>query len=162
MNYMYGDDAISLSSTTLPDGSRRITLPDGSEHTVKVRTLPDGDLELDSGTRIFRVPIARDEKGAVHVFWQGRSYVFTPATGARRTAAKKSGSLSAPMTGVVADVLVQVGDTVDAYQSVAVIEAMKVLATLESPVRGTVIAVHFQKGERVEHGAIVVEIDEAK
>lgn len=162
MNYLHGDDAISLSSTLQPDGSRRVTLPDGSEHTVKVRTLPDGDLELDTGTRIFRVPITRDDKGAMHVFWQGRSYTFTPAVGARRAAAKKSGSLSAPMTGVVADVLVDVGDTVDAYQPVAVIEAMKVLATLEAPVKGTVIAVHFRKGERVEHGAVVVEIDEAK
>jgi biotin carboxyl carrier protein len=146
MNYLHGDEVISL--------------PDGAEQTIRTRTLPDGDLEIDTGTRIFRVPIARDEKGAIHIFWQGRSYVFTPATQARRTAVKKSGSLSAPMTGVVVDVLVAVGDIVEAYQPVAVIEAMKVLATLESPVKGTVAAVHFHKGERVEHGAVVVELEE--
>jgi biotin carboxyl carrier protein len=143
MIYRHGEDAVA--PPPLP--------PD-----VRWRRLDDGDLEFVQGERVFRVPVARDDRGAIHVFWKGRSYVFTPETPGRRAAAKKSGSLSAPMTGVVADVLVSVGDRVEAYQSVAVIEAMKVLATLEAPVAGTVTAVHFQKGERVEHGAIVVEI----
>ncbi len=144
MNYLFGDEAI--------------TLPDLSSRNVTVRVLPGGDLELTEGARISRVPVARDEKGAVHIFWEGRSYVFTPASARRSVAAKKSGSLTAPMTGVVADVLVSVGDSVEAYQSVAVIEAMKVLATLEAPLAGTVTAVHYAKGDRVEHGAVVVEI----
>jgi biotin carboxyl carrier protein len=62
------------------------------------------------------------------------------------------------MVGVVADVSVAVGDRVAAYQPVAVVEAMKVLATLESPFAGVVAAVHAKKGDPIEHGAPLVEI----
>jgi biotin carboxyl carrier protein len=145
MNYLFGDEAISL--------------PDLAARGIQVRALEGGDLELTEGERIVRVPVGRDDKGAVHVFWEGRSYVFTPASARRNVAARKSGSLTAPMTGVVVDVLVAVGDSVEAYQSVAVIEAMKVLATLEAPLAGVVKAVHYARGDRVEHGAVVVEIE---
>jgi biotin carboxyl carrier protein len=62
------------------------------------------------------------------------------------------------MVGVVAGVSVAVGDRVAAYQPVAIVEAMKVLATLEAPFAGIVAAVHVKKGDAVEHGAPLVEI----
>ena len=129
---------------------------------VTTRTLPGGDIELQLKGRTITVPVARDERGTVWIGWQGRSFVFTPvAPGRKRPAGRKSGSLSAPMTGVVADVLVTVGQHVNAYQPLALVEAMKVLATLEAPFAGVVTAVHAQKNDRVEHGAVLVEIEPA-
>lgn len=62
------------------------------------------------------------------------------------------------MGGVVAEVKVTAGEAVEAYQPLAVVEAMKVLATIEAPFAGTVRAVHIGRGDRVEHGQILVEI----
>jgi biotin carboxyl carrier protein len=122
--------------------------------------LPDGDITLVHNGRTVTIPCARDAQGRVWLAWQGRSFAFTPiVAGKKRAAAKKSGCLSAPMTGVVAEVLVSVGQHVDAYQPLVTLEAMKVLATLEAPFAGTVTAVHVQKKDRVEHGMVLIEVE---
>jgi biotin carboxyl carrier protein len=124
-----------------------------------VQVLPSGDIEVECDGRRVVVPCARDAQGRLWLAWQGRSFVFTLLTpGRKRGAAKKSGSLVAPMTGVVAEVLVTVGQSVTAYQPLATVEAMKVLATLEAPFAGTVTAVHVTQKDRVEHGAVLVEL----
>lgn len=143
--WLYNDEEIEASAPTA---------------ATTTRVLPSGDIEIQHAGRTVAVPIVRDERGTVWISWQGRSFAFTPVTpGQRRTRAKKSGSLSAPMTGVVAVVLVAVGQAVEAYQPLAIVEAMKVLATLEAPFAGTVTAVHVAKKDRVEHGAVLVEIE---
>jgi biotin carboxyl carrier protein len=162
MTYTHDDAELELSATTQPDGSVLVTLPDGSLHRVFVRLLPNGNTEITEGERLYTVPVVTGERGAVHIAWQGAGYVFLPTTGRRAVAGKKSGSLTAPMTGVVADVLVAPGQAVEAYQPLAVVEAMKVLATLEAPFAGTVSAVLVAKGDRVEHGATLVEIAPAE
>ena len=128
--YLYGDTEIDAG--TLPPA-------------ISVRTLPNGDLELSDASRVFTVAVARGERGALWLSWQGRSFALTPAQGHTRKAAQKSGSLSAPMTGVVAEVLVELGQEVQAYQPLVTVEAMKVLATLEAPFAGTVTAIYFSK-----------------
>ena len=143
MNFTYRDEAVAL--------------PDLQGWTAKVRS--DGHVELTCEGKAVRVPFSRSPSGEIEISWEGRRFVFAPERAARRKTERKPGSLSAPMTGVVADVLVRVGDSVVAYQPVAVVEAMKVLATLEAPVAGVVKAVHFRKGDRVEHGAVIVEIE---
>ena len=143
MNYTYRDEAVAL--------------PDLEGWSARI--LPGGLVELAHEDRTFRVPFSRSPSGEIEISWEGRRFVFAPERAARRKSERKPGSLSAPMTGVVADVMVQVGDAVIAYQPVAVVEAMKVLATLEAPVAGVVTAVHFAKGDRVEHGAVLVEIE---
>jgi biotin carboxyl carrier protein len=134
-----------------------VTLPHLDGWSVQL--LPGGTVELSDGNRTIRVPFHRAPSGEIEISWEGRRFVFAPERAARRKSERKPGSLSSPMAGVVADILVQVGDSVIAYQPVAVVEAMKVLATLEAPVAGNVTAVHFTKGDRVEHGAVLVEIE---
>jgi biotin carboxyl carrier protein len=142
--WLYNDQELALPALG-PDSTARL--------------LPSGDIEVQHAGRSTVVPAARDTQGRVWLSWQGRSFVLTPATpGRRQRAVKKSGSLTAPMTGVVSAVLVQVGDTVEAYQPLAIVEAMKVLATLEAPFAGTVSAVHVAKNDRVEHGMVLVEL----
>ena len=53
---------------------------------------------------------------------------------------------------------VKVGDTVKAGQQVAVLEAMKMENTIESPVAGTVTAVHVNVGDSVPADAPIVTI----
>lgn len=159
--------ALEAERIASADGGRqtlRAVLPDGSERVIAARRLPGNIIEVTEGSRIFRVPLAYGERaGTVFAAWRGESFSFAPASPARPTgsgsaSAQHSGVLAAPMAGVVADITITVGETVAAYQSVAVVEAMKVLATLEAPFAGIVRAVHAKKGDRVEHGAPLVEI----
>jgi len=110
-------------------------------------------------THVIRVPFATLEDG-VHLSSGGRTFRFQAYSA--RTASTKSkassGVLSAPMTGIVVDLMVEVGDRVEAYQALAVIEAMKIMSTLEAPFAGTVKAIHSQIKQQVTHGAPVIEI----
>ena len=70
-----------------------------------------------------------------------------------------SGSLRAPMPGVVLALLVSAGDKVEANQPLLKLEAMKMEHTIRSNRAGTVAAVHFTVGEQVEADAKLLTIE---
>ena len=67
-------------------------------------------------------------------------------------------TVKAPMPGLVAQVLVQAGDTVERGQRVVVLEAMKMQNDLLSPRGGIVRAVKTSQGEAVNLGQPLVII----
>ena len=67
--------------------------------------------------------------------------------------------ITAPMPGRVVRLLVAAGDTVEARQAVAVVEAMKMENELRSPKRGRVKEVAVAPGTSVEAGRVLVVID---
>jgi biotin carboxyl carrier protein len=72
---------------------------------------------------------------------------------------KKSNQLKelrAPMPGLVRQVNVQVGDHVDAGDSLFILEAMKMENLLKSPVNGTVSDLFVKPGESVEKNQILL------
>lgn len=157
LDYEHQGQAIRIDVEADGDGWR-VRLPDGAEHRITARRLPGDVLEITEGQRTFRVPFARTERG-VEVSYAGRTVAFQPASGRpSRRAGTASGALMAPMTGLVAAVLAAEGQTVEAFQPLAVVEAMKVYATIEAPFAGTVQRVYVQKGERVAHGAPVIDL----
>ena len=64
--------------------------------------------------------------------------------------------LRAPMPGLVRQVNVQVGDQVDAGDSLFILEAMKMENILKSPVNGTVSDLFVKPGESVEKNQILL------
>lgn len=163
LTFQHNDAMLTLEAQAEGEGYR-VRLPDGSEHLLIARRLPDDRLQLaihesDGLTRTLRIPTARTERG-IELSLNGRTYAFAPVTERSIRPKRKadSGLLTAPMVGVVADVLVTEGQEVTAYQPLLVIEAMKVMATIDAPFAGTVKTVSVRKGERVAHGAPVVEV----
>jgi biotin carboxyl carrier protein len=69
-----------------------------------------------------------------------------------------SGSVLAPIPGLILDIKVTVGESVVAGQSVATIEAMKMENSLTSTVSGTVKEIRVQKGAQVATGDVVMII----
>ena len=63
------------------------------------------------------------------------------------------------MPGVVAEVNVAVGDVVEVGQVVVVLESMKLFASLQAEVAGTVADVYCVPGETVPAGKRLVLID---
>jgi acetyl-CoA carboxylase biotin carboxyl carrier protein len=58
-----------------------------------------------------------------------------------------------------ADPYVEVGDRIDAGQTVCIIEAMKLMNEIESEVRGRVAKIAVENGQPVEYGQVLFLID---
>jgi len=158
--FQHGDGLITLDVDVDGDGWR-VRLPDGSTHRITADRQPGDILRIVDGDRTFTVPFARTDRGP-DIGFGGASYEFTPAAGTRKSgggARKAAGSLTAPMGGIVADVLVATGQSVDAYTPLVIVEAMKVYATIEAPFAGTVLSVAVKKGDRVELGQQLVDLE---
>lgn len=84
---------------------------------------------------------------------------FVAGSSGKRKQASAPGDVSTSMPGNIVDVLVKVGDTVKAGQAVLISEAMKMETEVQAPIAGTVTAVHVVKGDRVNPGDVLVEIE---
>lgn len=71
------------------------------------------------------------------------------------------GDVRAPMPGLVLDVLVEEGETVEAEQGLLVLEAMKMENELKAPAGGVVRAIHATSGDAVDKEALLIEIEPA-
>ncbi|ARU90490.1 sodium-extruding oxaloacetate decarboxylase subunit alpha [Pseudomonas sp. M30-35] len=84
---------------------------------------------------------------------------FVAGAGGKRKQASGPGDVSTSMPGNIVDVLVKEGDTVKAGQSLLITEAMKMETEVQAPIDGTVKVVHVAKGDRVNPGEVLVEIE---
>ncbi len=67
--------------------------------------------------------------------------------------------LRAPMPGLVAAVLVEAGQRVEAGQTVVVLEAMKLMQDLSAPRDGVIATINCQPGDTVSGGAVLIEFE---
>lgn len=72
---------------------------------------------------------------------------------------KASGSLSASIPAVVADVLVEVGDVVPAGEKLILLESMKMILPITAPHDGIVKAINCSKGDAVQPGVPLLELE---
>ena len=142
-------------ATVLSEGSG-FRFPGG--RTLQVRGLPcvapGIEAEID-GEVLSAVAVC--DAGTAIVFASDRTWrlpLFDPVAAAEAGAGEAaSGVPLAPMPGVVVAVGVASGDKVAKDQPLLVIEAMKVEHTIRAPCAGTVDAVHYAVGDRVDEGA---------
>jgi 3-methylcrotonyl-CoA carboxylase alpha subunit len=78
------------------------------------------------------------------------------------SASAGSGGLTTPLPGVVVSVPVAVGQKVAAGEVLMVIEAMKMEHTITAPYAGTVLTIHFARGDRVPEGSQLLELARAE
>ncbi len=93
------------------------------------------------------------------VFEPLNDFVAGAGTGGKRKHASAPGDVSTSMPGNIVDVLVKEGDQVKAGQAVLISEAMKMETEVQAPIAGTVKAVHVAKGDRVNPGEVLIEIE---
>lgn len=84
---------------------------------------------------------------------------FVAGAGSKRKQAQAAGDVSTTMPGNIVDVLVREGEQVTAGQAVLITEAMKMETEIQAPIDGTVIAVHVSKGDRINPGELLIEIE---
>lgn len=67
--------------------------------------------------------------------------------------------VTAPMPGVILQVLVQPGETVAANQPLLILEAMKMKNLIKSPRAGTIAEVRVASGQQVAYGDLLICFD---
>jgi acetyl-CoA carboxylase biotin carboxyl carrier protein len=67
--------------------------------------------------------------------------------------------ITAHITGTIFKIEKQIGDSVAEGDEVIILESMKMEIPLESPVAGTVTAIHVEEGAAVEEGMVVAVVE---
>ncbi|MBP6786070.1 MAG: hypothetical protein KA170_00675 [Candidatus Promineofilum sp.] len=156
-----GDEQRDFSSAR--QGERLMLEHDGS--AVEVTILHrDGNILLieiahPDGTQS-RVRLIGARRGDQRLLWiDGRTL---SATRARRHAAAPSstdGSLAAAIPAVVSQILVAVGDVVEAGDKLILLESMKMVIPIVAPHGGRVTHIHCAPGDSVPAGVPLLEIE---
>lgn len=138
------------------------------DRRVEATVLDDrpGRMVLLLGTRVVTVDLARTADG-VEVGYRGVRHLVVdgddPAVpGSGGEASGGDGRITTPMPGKVVQVAVSEGDTVEAGQTLLVLESMKMQHDVVAGVDGTVTAVHHATGDSVSFGDLLVEITPAE
>jgi biotin carboxyl carrier protein len=112
----------------------------------------------DDGPQV-RVGVAEDAQ-ATWVFVAGQTWrVAREAAGRPRAKGRADGSVMAPMPATVVAINVTPGHAVNEGDTVIVLEAMKMELPIKAPRGGVVKAVHCSKGELVQPGVNLLEIE---
>ncbi|MBB3104299.1 sodium-extruding oxaloacetate decarboxylase subunit alpha [Azomonas macrocytogenes] len=77
----------------------------------------------------------------------------------KRRQSSAPGDVSTNMPGNIVEVLVKPGDTVKAGQALLITEAMKMETEIQAPLTGTIKAIHVAKGDRINPGEVLIEIE---
>lgn len=126
------------------DGTGFSLLVDGASHDVTLDAADGSSIVHIAGERI-QVRVEDERERAA-------SAVVGTRAGGKRT-------LTAGMPGVVAEVLVAVGDCVVDGQTLLILEAMKMQNPIQAEGAGRVTGVHISKGDALANGAKLLDLD---
>lgn len=135
-------------------------LVDVNDNSYQVSgTLENEQLSANlSGQRIDAKIIEHDQK--LHILTHGKSVVLGFIDHEHEgDESDVGGNLTAPMTGTVISVNVNVGDKVSQNQPLLILEAMKMEHTISAPADGLISEILYQAGEMVEDGAELIVIE---
>ena len=92
--------------------------------------------------------------------WKG-AYQATLQPGLETSeSSSNSGSTVSPMPGTVLEIKVQAGDSVEAGQTLIVVEAMKMEIPVKAPSAGVISQVEVSTGDSVARGQTLVSMEE--
>ena len=132
---------------------------------VDVDTVDVADVRVgrtDAGVTIAGCRYRSLGDGALWRDGDRRAWTVVPRVAVRRATADAEASgdvVVSAMPGVVGRLLVAVGDAVVRGAPVAVVEAMKLLHTLEAPRDGRVAAIPVRVGDTIAGGSVVVALE---
>jgi biotin carboxyl carrier protein len=146
------------------DGDRLLVRVGDREIPVSVQPLGEGAFAVICAGRRLIAHHAADAaqhylqmNGDVYAFRRTSAEVQAGAGSATRTPAQHH---RAPMPGVVTRVLVTPGQVVAAGDALFVLEAMKIETVVRAAAPAVVTGVRAAPGDRVDGGAVVVEVDQ--
>mgnify|MGYP006278671679 CR=1 FL=1 len=122
---------------------------DGVSMPVSVEPVGDGTMRVTIAGQRTEVQVKDERDLLVDEFGLGAD-------------AAAGGEVRAPMPGLVIDILVDEGETVEADQGLLVLEAMKMENELKAPSGGVVGTIHVASDDAVDKDDLLVEIEPAE
>lgn len=143
-------------SVTVDDVTTQIDICDLADGQAYSLLLDDRSVDVgveESGNRVSLLIAGRRYTTEVlgEREWLARSI--------EKTSGEREKGVRAVMTGIVRDVLVKPGDTVEAGQVVFILEAMKMENEVKCELAGTVKTVSAEIGSTVQLGDVIVELE---
>jgi biotin carboxyl carrier protein len=128
---------------------------DDKEYKVVLKQLGSGQ-SVFSGLGRAAAPPAASASGATAA--RDSAPVMAQPPQSASGSPEGSSTVTAPLPGLVLDVLVKEGDAVKAGQSLLVMEAMKMENQIQAPFDGTVKKIFVQKSANISEGDKLIEI----
>ena len=131
-----------------------------SASNLKVTDLGDGRFLVDDGTRQ-RLAFGVATREARWVYLDGRVHVVEAQDSgrARSRHGHDNAALASPMPGTVVLVNVEPGQKVSRGELLVMLEAMKMEVAIKAPHDGTVKSVACRKGDLVQPGVALLEME---
>ena len=133
---------------------------EGKEYKVEIGPIEENIAEVTVNGETFKVemePEPEPEKKKVVV-----SAAAAPANDDQPVAAgsvNTANAVKAPLPGVITEIKVAIGDTVNAGDTVVILEAMKMANNIEAEKSGKVTAICVKQGESVMEDSPLVVIE---
>lgn len=149
------------------DRNNNISVPGSSETTVDWVEIDPGRYSLLINGRSYSMTLERMDSGKLIANVNGKEYHCTVederSKRLREFIVDVAGSdgpieITAPMPGMVIELNVKEGDTVNEDQPLVVLEAMKMENEIRSIARGTVTKIHVESGQVVEKAQKLITI----
>lgn len=123
------------------------------------QSIGDGWFTFDDEGKRRRAAVVSDSS-TVWIFLDGDTYaVPREARTVSRSKGKGAGDVRAPMPATVVSIAAAPGQTVTEGETLIVLEAMKMELPIKAPRAGVVKAIHCAKGELVQPGVNLVELE---
>ncbi|WFE72149.1 acetyl/propionyl/methylcrotonyl-CoA carboxylase subunit alpha [Halomonas sp. M1] len=135
-NLTIGDETLTASLQRLPGDAVAVTL---NGHRRRLQARRDG-----------HVVVMAEPSGETRLFWRRIDAIDHGHHEAEST-------LTAPMNGTVVALLVAPGTAVEKGMPLMVMEAMKMEHTMTAPADGSVDTFHFQAGDTVSQGDVLLD-----
>ena len=134
---------------------------DGKEYKVEIGDIVDNVADVTVNGEAFKVemePEAETEKKKV-VLGNPTAESSDDSSATPTANVNTANAVKAPLPGVITSIEVQVGQQVNAGDTVVVLEAMKMANNIEAEKSGTVTAICVKQGENVMEDAPLVVIE---
>ena len=143
----------------------QVTLPNGN--TAELRLVHQNgahlvlEYETDNGRRQLIRTAGHIDGHKRQVWVEGRTHTYSRVRQRTSSQGATGGSLSATIPAVVSQILVQVGDAVQAGDKLILLESMKMVIPIQAPYDGVVTAVNCETGQSIQAGVPLLELEES-
>ncbi|MDP6909082.1 MAG: acetyl-CoA carboxylase biotin carboxyl carrier protein subunit [Flavobacteriales bacterium] len=138
----------------------------GKDFELDVRWLSDSRLHVIKNAGSYEVELLPDVDGKRQISINGNIYGATVVgkfdellkkMGMQNGSAGKVSAIKAPMPGMVLEVAVKVGDSVQKGDRLLVLEAMKMENVIKSPADAVIASVEVEQGKTVDKNEVMVK-----
>ena len=146
MEIICDNESIKVDCQPLSPHSYSLIINEKS-HFLSIRSHPQGyEVTIDQHTNI--VTIMDEQQLLLEKF------------GFSSSEKNQTGEIIAQIPGLISQIFVSVGDTVNTGDKLFILEAMKMENEIDSPLSGTVKNISVESGVAVEKGTLIMEIEE--